>query len=389
MTTLNKPDYSGGSIVNLMCSVADALGAGPSDISCARLLPADQLTSSKNIIFFVVDGLGYNYLTSQGKGSVFAQHLQGSLTSVFPTTTASAITSYFTCQTPLQHGLMGWYMYLKEINDVITVLPFKPRGSSVWKRLENECIDILYNFQSIFEKINVPSYVVTQKNIVNSVYSLEATRNAMRVGYQNLDDLFVQAKKIVSAAQEKSLIYCYWPGFDAISHDYGVNSAEAFAHFELLDSHFNKLLNDLRGTDSVVIVTADHGFIDIDPSKVIHLEKHPVLKDTLIRPLCGEPRVAYCYVDPLKTEQFEKYVNEALVDYCSVFKNDELIKDGYFGIGHPHPSIHSRIGDYVLIMKENYVIKDTLVSEKPFSQIGVHGGLSADELYVPLIVSEV
>ena len=247
MQLLNKPDYSGGGIVNLMNSVSAALGASPSDIPYASRLLPDQLSTHKNIVFFVVDGLGYNYLTNQGKGSVFAQHLLGSLTSVFPTTTASAITSYFTCQTPLQHGLTGWYMYLKEVNDIVTVLPFKPRGSPVWKRLEGEYIDALYDFQSIFEKISVQSYVVSQKNIINSVYSVAATKQATRVPYTDLDDLFSQTKKIISLSSEKSFTYCYWPGFDATSHDFGVNSDEAFEHFKLLDASFDQFLNEIKG----------------------------------------------------------------------------------------------------------------------------------------------
>jgi len=368
-----------------MSSISTALGASSAGIAHADLLPADQISSYKNVILFVVDGLGYNYLTGRGKQSVFAQHLQGSLTSVFPTTTASAITSYFTCQTPQQHGLMGWYMYLQEIDDIITVLPFKPRASPVWSRLKEECTKVLFDFESVFEKIKVPSHIVTKKNIINSVYSLATSRNATRVPYNDMDEMFEKVKDIVLGSQQQNFTYCYWSGFDSIGHDFGVNSEQTFAHFNLLDDAFNQLLIDLKGTNSTVIVTADHGFTDIEPSDVVNLEDHPVLQDTLIRPLCGEPRVAFCYVDPKKTQQFLSYVNEKMSEYCVLYKNEELVKQGVFGIGAPHPSLLSRIGDYVLVMKDNYVIKDTLKNEKPFTQIGVHGGLSDDELYVPLI----
>ena len=57
----------------------------------------------------------------------------------------------------------------------------------------------------------------------------------------------------------------------------------------------------------------------------------------------------------------------------------------YFGLGKPHPQLAQRIGDYVLLMKENYIIKDFLLGEEEHFSIGNHGGLSEDEMYVPLI----
>jgi len=389
MSHLNKPDYAGGSIVNLMSSVASALGADATDVPQSKLLPADQLSSARNIIFIVVDGLGYNYLTHYVKDNIFTDHLQGSLTSVFPTTTASAITSYFTCLTPLQHGLTGWYMYLKEMNDIVTVLPFKPRGSPVWKRLDKQCKEVLYNFQSVFDRIKVPSYIVTQKNIVDSVYSLAVSGNADRLAYRELEEMFVHIKNTISLPADQKYIYSYWSGFDAISHQYGVQSTEALSTFRAFENLFDGFIRDIKGTNSTVIVTADHGFIDTEPSRVIRLEDHPDLQDTLVLPLCGEPRVIYCYVDKTKKAQFENYIKKEFADYCQMYKSEELVRQGYFGTGKPCPGFADRIGDYVLIMKENYVLKDTLPTEKPFTQIGVHGGLSDDELYVPLIKFDV
>lgn len=389
-----KPDYQGGSIVNLMSSITGALGASSTEIPPTNLVSTDSIEQANNILFFVVDGMGYNFISSQSEDSFLKQHLQGALTSVFPSTTATAITSYFTAKTPLQHGLTGWYMYLKEADDIVTVLPFKPRGSPVWKRMDESCKELLYSFESVFETIDVPSWVVSPNNIVNSVYSLVSTKNATRVGYEGLDDLFVQAKQIIltNNAKEKTqqqFTYCYWPGFDATCHSYGVGSAEALSIFQEFESAFCKLMDELKGTNTTVIVSADHGFIDTSAERIILLEDHPELQDTLRLPLCGEPRACYCYVNSKKTALFEAYITNHFSDYCWMYKSEDLIQQGLFGFGQPHPGFHERVGDYVLVMKENYVLKDTLDSEKPFTQIGVHGGLSADELYVPLIILSV
>lgn len=104
-------------------------------------------------------------------------------------------------------------------------------------------------------------------------------------------------------------------------------------------------------------------------------------------PLCGEPRVAYCYVHPNKERQFVDYVQSDMQDIAELKPSTSLVEEGYFGIGQSHPRLHERIGHYTLIMKENYVIKDRLAGEAPFVHIGVHGGTSPEEMYVPLIIA--
>src|SRR5689334_25322393 len=101
------PDYAGGSLLNLMASIVGACGGKP------RHLPLKDVSlgNARNLVFLIVDGLGDNYLQSRGKGSELARRRRASLTSVFPSTTASAITTSYTAASPLEHGLTGWYTY--------------------------------------------------------------------------------------------------------------------------------------------------------------------------------------------------------------------------------------------------------------------------------------
>jgi hypothetical protein len=147
------------------------------------------------------------------------------------------------------------------------------------------------------------------------------------------------------------------------------------------------LLEVLKGTDTLVVVTADHGFIDTDPRLTVQLADHPELAKCLVMPLCGEPRVAFFYVRPGLCRQFERYVEQRLREYCEVYASLELLDRGWFGLGEPDPRLQHRIGDYVLISKDSYVIKDALPGEKPWTDLGVHGGVSEDELYVPLVMA--
>lgn len=382
-----KPDYHGGSIANLMSSLISGLG-GEAPYEIFPQLPTAEVAQARNVVLLVLDGLGYNYLMTRDPGSALRRHLRARVTSVFPTTTASAITTFLTGLAPQQHGLTGWYMFLKEFGVVTAILPFQPRyGGASLTAAKFNTTDV-FHVRSTFERITRRSYVVTAQRIVDSEFSLNTTRPARRRAYENLDEYFALIAQTVREPEAK-YIYAYWPEFDTLCHTHGVGSAQAAAHFTKLDAGFAALTESLAGTDTLLLVCADHGFIDTTSAHTIELAAHPRFAETLTLPLCGEPRVAYCYVRPARAAQFERYVNEELSAACWMIPAEQALAENMFGPGTAHPRLSDRIGDYLLLMKENYVINDQLRGEKPFSQIGVHGGLTADELYVPLVVARV
>jgi len=88
--TALKPDYLGGSIVNLMASLGARLGAPPSDYALLKALPAERLQEAKRVALVVIDGLGAELLSHVGTGSALAELQTATMTSVYPPTTASA-----------------------------------------------------------------------------------------------------------------------------------------------------------------------------------------------------------------------------------------------------------------------------------------------------------
>ncbi len=380
------PDYERGSIVNLMSSIQTALGAGSGSYAPLPQLPAHRLSEDRNVVLLVVDGLGHGYLSRHGSGGTLCKHLEGRITSVFPPTTVTAITTFLTGTAPQQHGLTGWFIYFKELGSVASVLHFAPRygGTS----LEDAGIDprVIIDHPSIFERIEARSYAVLPKRIADSAYSRVTCEGAERRPYTTLEELFQSVGDILRENEERKYVYAYWPELDHLGHVHGIASEQAAARFAQLDTAFADFLRSIEGTETSVIVTADHGFIDPTPEEQISLDDHPQLTATLTLPLCGEPRTAYCYVHPEKVEEFEKYIESELA-YCATFtRSRALIDQGYFGLGEPHPHLAERIGHYVLQMKDHYAIKDWVLGEPRFVPVGVHGGLSEEELYVPLIV---
>lgn len=385
---MNRPDYHGGSIVNLMASLIQARGGTPLGYAPLRLLDADRLQGCRHIVLLVIDGLGYRYLTRAGAGGTLRSHLAGRMTSVFPATTATAITTFLTGLAPQQHGLTGWHTWFRELGSVLSVLPAHPRFGG--PTLSESGIDVarLFNHVPVFDRLATPSCVVAPKHIAHSDFNRAHRGRAHVRVYQGLEQMFGLTAKAVREARQPSYVYAYWPELDRIAHEYGIASEAADAHLAEVDAAFERFLTSIAGSGSLVIVTADHGLIDSGEAFEVDLDDHPALVDTLSLPLCGERRAAYCYVRPDRREDFEHYVETELAAHVSLQRSHELIAQGYFGLGSAHPRLHERVGDYVLLAKDNYVIKDWLFGERRYTQVGVHGGLSDQELFVPLIIAE-
>jgi hypothetical protein len=377
------PDYQGETIVNLTASLILALGGAESLYPPLRLLPPASL-QSRNLVLLVIDGLGYDTLVQAGTNGALPRSLRGSISSVFPPTTATAVTTFLTGSAPQQHALPGWHVYFKELGSVLAVLPFRARHGGPPLGETGVDAGALFGHVPLFDRIAAHSYIVAPERIIDSDYNRAHTGAAERRGYETLHQLFATTARVVRASRERTYVYAYWPELDRLAHEHGIGSREAGAHLLELDAAFDQFLQQIRGSDTTVIVTADHGFVDTDPERVIELDAHPRLAETLLLPLCGERRLAYCYVQPERRGRFEHYVQTVLAPDVELFASAELIARGCFGLGPPHPRLRERVGDYTLAMRGTAVIKDWLLGERRYRQIGVHGGVSAAEMRVPL-----
>lgn len=383
---MSQPDYQGGSIVNLMASLTLGLGGWASGYTPLPALAPERLQGFRNILLLVVDGLGYQFLTGAGAGSVLCSHLQDRITSVFPSTTATAIPTFLTGLAPKQHGLTGWHTWFRELGSVLTVLQTRARygGGS----LKDAGIDVarLLDHVPVFDRLDVHSCLISPRHIARSDFNLAHRGRAELRVYEGMAQMFALAASVVRGSRERTFVYAYWPDLDRLAHEDGIDSEAVHTHLAELDSHFDHFLQRIAGSDTLVIVTADHGIIDTTPECRIDLDNHPALAEMLVLPLCGERRVAYCYVRSERRGDFEQYVLHELAPFTDLWPSAELINRNYFGLGEPHPRLHQRVGDYTLLMKDNFVIKDHLFGERYFEQVGVHGGMSEQELYVPLLI---
>ncbi|MEF8873584.1 MAG: alkaline phosphatase family protein [Candidatus Thermoplasmatota archaeon] len=377
------PDYEEKSLVNLMSSVLQGIGAD-SPYETLPGLEIQELRESRNVVLLVLDGIGYEYLKEKGKDTILYEHLEEKLTSVFPSSTASAIPTLFIGLAPQKHAVTGWYTLVKEVGVVSTILPFEARFGE--ESLSEYGVDIstVLSYDPLMEDISRGRYDVTLENLKGSEFNSFYGQEFEQLGYSSLDELFQVLERVLKKEDDKKFIRGYWDGFDTAAHEEGVKSVSASNRFLEINHHLKDFVERIKDTDTTLLITSDHGFIDTEEEKALRLDDHPALQRCLTLPFCGDQRTVFCYVSPSKTDKFENYWEDNLSDFCDLHKSEHLVEKDYFGLFEPDPRLYDRIGDYTLIMKDDYIFYDTLQNEEEHFMIGNHGGTSEKEMYVPL-----
>jgi len=379
-----KPDYTGNSIVNLMGSVMAACGAQPRNLPL-RDHDTSAWAGARRLALIVVDGLGWDILHSYGADTLFAKYATRRLTSVFPSTTAAAITMFTSGLSPAQHALTGGFVWLKELGTASVILPFAPRWAWTTYNKHGIAESEVYNFPNLYGAIPRVCRVVSPASYVGSAFSNHTCAGAEYYAYRTMTGFARQLKRALCEPDESAFVYAYWPGYDSTSHHYGVGSEQAAEHLHALDKALAGVFERLAGTGTRVLITADHGFIDTKPETRLALTDFPDIAACLNIPLCGESRVPYAYVKPELAGRFEELVRTQLGHCCMLNTRREMLEGEWYGLGEPNPRLADRIGDYILHMRDGWVLMDQVLGERRPNLIGFHGGSSETEMHVPLI----
>ena len=382
------PDYK-NSIVNLVSSILETYDV-KTDHPPLKQLDATDLKMKKNIVFFILDGFGMNLLNKFTSSTKFLkQNFVSPITSVFPSTTSAAITSLISGKTPWEHGAIGWTLYFKEFAKNIDYLPNWDSITTTTQDAKQYNVIDYIGADNIFNKISetahdVKQFYLAHEELSNSPNIIRNSGTAEIISYSDHKHLFKTLNKLISKkSNQRKLIFVYSSSPDKIEHQHGIHADEVENFIQEMDSAFEKLRSQLAGSDTTILLTADHGLIDVNNYYYVNEDKK--LFDSMIMPAFPEPRFISFFVKKHKMKQFEdafqKYEDKFLL-----FDREEFLKHKFLGMGKMHPKIDDFIGDYMAIGISNSAMKPIYMQngkwKKEFN--AHHAGLTEDEMLVPL-----
>jgi predicted AlkP superfamily pyrophosphatase or phosphodiesterase len=357
------PDYNKG-LVNLACSILKEFGA---EYHHPTLTVMDELLERKykNVIIVLLDGMGLDalnfHLNSDG---FFKSHLVTDISSVFPPTTTAATTSLQTGLTPSEHGWLGWSLYFSEIDKIVNAFINTEKDTDhavADYHVANRYIPYKSIYDQINETNNGKAYQVSKygTNKINS-----------------FDELIGEVKRL-SKEDGRKYIYAYWEDPDGLMHDYGCDHPIVTEDLRLLENKIACMTEEL--SDSLVIVTADHGHLNVN---YYTLSDYPEIMKMLKRPVSVETRATAFYVKEAYMEDFPHVFKQIFGNDFILYTKDELKQNKLFGDGVLHVKFDEFVGDFMAIAISNMGIIYSNASKK---LVSTHAGLTKNEMRVPFI----
>ncbi|HEX2418324.1 MAG TPA: nucleotide pyrophosphatase/phosphodiesterase family protein, partial [Micromonosporaceae bacterium] len=338
------PRYGEASLADVIPSMLAALGVpGARDVLG---LSDSALAGTRRMVLLLVDGLGHLLLPIAAPVAPTLADLASGrlgaamqLTAGFPSTTPTSLVSIATGAPPGPHGVLGFTVNVPGTRRVLIHTMWRDDPDPLrWQPLETQF--------AVAARHGVAVTVVSRPEFVGSGLTGAMFRGAAYRGATAPDEI-VSGVLHSLATEPRSLVYGYTPEVDRAGHLYGVGSAEWLAAVSEVDRLLTRLLDGLP-PDAALLVTADHGMLDVPAGDRVDVDTHRSLRKG-IQVLAGEPRVRYLHIRQGARSDVIATWRELLGDRVWVVTREEAVAAGWFG---PVPEAHlARIGDVVAVCR--------------------------------------
>ena len=365
---IKYPEYD-RSILSVASSVLKHFGV--TDCRHKSLPEFDKLLNKKykNVIVMLFDGLGVSAVNEHlTENDFLRKHFVCPISSVYPSTTVAATTTIESGYSPAETAWLGWDLYFDEIGESVAVFRNTLQKNGEPAADYNAAAKYI-PYKSIFKKIEEVNGKKTAYYI--SPFSkprVESVKDIRKTVYR------------LSKKRKRKYIYTYWYQPDKAMHDYGTDSKEVREQILLINGEVEKLCRRLK--NSVVIVTADHGLIDGTNE---YLEDYPQLEEMLKVPPSIEPRALSFFVKDRKQDEFKTEFNRLFGDCFKLMTKEEVFNSNLLGFGKPHKKASDFVGDFLAVATGE---KSIFIKREEHEFIGVHAGLTEEEMTVPFIAFE-
>lgn len=357
------PEYSGACIRGII----PALLGTRDRTRLPEWIPA-MVASANQIVLLVLDGLGWEQLQDRRDLAPVMAAMQGRpITSVAPTTTATALTSITTGLEPAEHGLVGYRMAVA--GEVLNVLRWSVAGADRRRSIPPT------QMQPVAPFLGVKVPVVNPSELQPTAFSEAHLRGSVPVGWRATSSLPVEIGRLLAAGEP--FVYAYYGGIDRIAHERGFGDFYD-AELRWVDHLVAEVLAELPA-DAVLLVTSDHGQVEVGdriltPSP--DLLRHVSLQS-------GEGRFRWFHARPGAQGDLEAAVQEEFASVAWIRSRQQIIEERWLGSAVSAP-LAARLGDVAVVPFEAVSLHDPDDSG-PYELVCRHGSLTSAEVYVPLL----
>ena len=376
------PRYGQASLADLVPSLLSAVGA-PGFANPLQLEPL------RAVCLLLVDGLGFELLLGGAEIAPFlaTTAARSPLTAGFPSTTATSLASIGTGRPPGEHGLVGYTIWLPGEKGPLNTLRWAPYGvgeqtGDAMARLVPEQVQ---PDATAFERAAAHGVDVVLVGPALHAHS-GMTRAVLRGGrYRPADTLDDTVTAALAALAEPGprLVYAYHPDLDLIGHVHGVASDQWRAQLTAVDAAAARLAEGVPAGCGLV-VTGDHGMIDVPPEARIDVDDVPELRAG-VAALAGEPRARHVHAIEGAAGEVLAAWRERLGDTMWIVSRAQAIDEGWFG-PFVADRVRQRIGDVVAAARGSVAVVQRSVDPAQATLIGHHGSLTSAEELVPFVL---
>jgi hypothetical protein len=399
------PHYQGYSIANLPATTAALF-----DVRVSGTPPVPQEVWGSYagdvhcVVQVLIDALGYHRLLRFMSGesdTLFHRLLRRGgqlipLTSVCPSTTTTALSCLWTGRTPLEHGMLGTRLFLRDQGLQANMIYFTPVGFERHNVLLEEGMKPanflpIAGMAEVLAEQGIESHVFIERAFTQGGLSdifFRGVTEVHDVVSGSAADLWIMLRHFLEErAGQKLFVSVYWGLIDTLAHVRGPSSpaidAELRGWTTFMAQEFLDRLSPAAAAGTVLTILADHGQVDTPPSRAVRLDKHPQLVQHLLMKPVGEQRLPYLFARQGQTKTVQRYLHQHLSHAFAVLDSERALKAGLFGSGPQAPETAARLGDLILIARHDHILYD---GDKEPHLLGLHGGLSPEEALVPVLM---
>jgi hypothetical protein len=326
------------------------------------------------VVLLVLDGLGWQQLQDRRElAPVMSRMAGGPITSVVPTTTATALTSISLGVSPAAHGVVGYRVRVEGPGgpEVMNVLRWRtPSGDA-----RPFVPPLTFQPSVAFAGRGVP--VVTRTEFLATGFTAAHLAGTRQVGWMLPSSLVVEVGRLITAGEP--FVYAYYDGIDKVAHGHGFGE-----HYDAEVAFADRLVGDLAArlpAGAALVVTADHGQVQVGPT--VRALGTDILADTVL--VSGEGRFRWLHARPGRANVVADVARDRYGDEAWVWTADQLEEGGFFG-GTLSPAARDRLGDVAIVPWAPVAYLDPH-DPGDANLVCRHGSLTDAEMLVPLLAS--